>query len=483
VNDSQPASQRPTVLHLPPDVADYTLGDIAVDFAETIGLELYDWQAYCLRNILARRPDGNWAARDSCLEVPRQNGKNSVLEALELYLVFLGGARLVIHSAHEQPTAEMHFSRLRSLIEASDDLMEAMPRGGNNGFYTANGQERITLANGAQIKFKTRTKKSGRGPSPDAIVFDEAMELDQRALGALTPSLSARKKAMLVFTSSSPRSHSSMLWRLRKRALAGDGGRLFYAGWNSDPDVDLRDEDNWFLCNPSLGMGSGDRPGKEVDAMRADLDLLPPEEFAIEHLGVPEDLAGDSAAVIPLEQWDGLEDKASEAVGRVVLALDVSPDRKWSCISAAGRRDDGVFTVETVSHRPGTSWVVGEIGDLLKRAGASSVRVEKGGPAGSLIAQLTEAGVEVDEVATADLTKATGLFIDSCLSGQLRHLGQQSLRSAVVAAQLRASGDAELWSRRSSKMDITPLVAATLALGGVPALVDAARQPLYFSLS
>ena len=283
MNDSPTASQRPTLLHLPPEITDTAIGDIAVDFArEVCGLDLYDWQAWALRNILARRADGNWAARDSGLEIPRQNGKNSVLEALELYLIFLGGARLVVHSAHEQPTAEMHFARLRSLIEASDELMDAMPRTGNQGFHTANGKERIELADGRRISFKTRTKKAGRGPSPDAIIFDEAMELDARSMGALTPSLSARRKALLVFTSSSPRRDSEMLHRLRARAASGGGGRLFYAAWNSEPDVDPFDESNWFRCNPSLEMGDDERPGKQIDAMRADLDLMTPQKFAVE---------------------------------------------------------------------------------------------------------------------------------------------------------------------------------------------------------
>jgi phage terminase large subunit-like protein len=468
VSDSLTGSPRPTLLHLPPDIVDRTIGDIAVEFAaEVCGLHLYEWQAWCLRNILARRADGNWAARDSGLEIPRQNGKNSILEALELYLIFLGGARLVVHSAHEQPTAEMHFARLRSLIESSDELADEMPKTSNGGFHTANGKERIELADGRRIVFKTRTKKAGRGPSPDAIVFDEAMELEARAMGALTPSMSARRKALLVFTSSSPYKHSEQLHRLRSRALSGEGGRLFYAAWNSDPDVDPRDESNWYRCNPSLEMGDDVRPGKQIEAMRADLDTLTPEIFAVEHLGIPEE-PETSSAVIPLEQWDALEDKASEAVGRVVLALDVSPDRKWSSIAAAGRRDDGLFFVETVARRPGTSWVVGEMPELLERAGCESVRVEKGGPAGSLIAQLAEAGVDVVEVSSSDHARATGQFIDAVLSSQLHHLGQQSLRSAVVGAQLRAAGDAEMWSRRSSKMDITPLVAATLALGGVP---------------
>jgi phage terminase large subunit-like protein len=468
------------LLHLPPDLTDQALGNIAVDFAAEIGLELYDWQAWCLRNILARRPDGNWAARESCLEVPRQNGKNSVLEALELFLIFLGGCKLVIHSSYEQAGAAMHFARLRSLIESSDDLLESMPRSGNGGFYTANGQERIELADGRVIKFKTRTKSTLRGPSPDAIIFDEAMELDGRALGSMTPSMSARKRSLLVFTSSSPRSHSSMLWRLRHRAMAGDGGRLFYAGWNSDPDVDICDEANWFRCNPSLGLGDADRPGKELDAMRADLDLLPPEEFAIEHLGIPEE-PESTTTIIPLEQWDALADPASRIAGRAVFALDVSPDRKWATFGVAGRRDDGVIHIEVAERRPGTSWVVPVAVEMFAKNG-QPIRVEKGGPAGSLVSQLQEAGVEVEEVSTADHARATGQFIDAALSGGLAHLGGQSLRSAVVAASLRASGDAELWSRRSSKMDITPLVATTLAVGGVPETSDA-KQPLYFDVA
>lgn len=466
------ASQRPTLTHLPPDVVDTTIGDIAVEFAaEVCGLRLYDWQAWCLRNILARRSDGNWAARDSGLEVPRQNGKNSVLEALELYLIFLGGARLVVHSAHEQTTAEMHFARLRSLIESSDELLDAMPRTANGGFHVANGKERIELADGRRIVFKTRTKKAGRGPSPDAIVFDEAMELSARSMGALTPSLSARRKALLVFASSSPRRESEMLHRLRSRALTGEGGRLFYAAWNSAPDVDPRDEANWFACNPSLQMGDDMRPGKQLDAMRADLDLLPPEEFAVEHLGIPEE-PETSGGVISLDEWDALEDRGSVFAGRVVLALDVSPDRRWATVGAAGRRSDGLLFVETVDHRPGTAWVIDALPGLMSKAGCKSVRIEKGGPARSFLSLLAEAGIECEEVASADHAAATGQMIDAVRSGSLRHMGQQSLRSAVAGAALRASGDAEMWGRRSSKDDVTPLVACTLALGGVPVVVD-----------
>jgi len=99
------------------------------------------------------------------------------------------------------------------------------------------------------------------------------------------------------------------------------------------------------------------------------------------------------------------------------------------------------------------------------------VRIDKSGPAASFIAPLRERGVEVVEVSTAEHAQACGQFIDAAQNGGLRHLGQLSLGNAVKAAVLRPSGDTELWARRSSRSDITPLVACTLALGGVPAPV------------
>ena len=48
----------------------------------------------------------------------------------------------------------------------------------------------------------------------------------------------------------------------------------------------------------------------------------------------------------------------------------------------------------------------------------------------------------------------------------LRHLGGLELRQAVKGATKRPLGDAWAWSRRNSTVDISPLVAATLALWG-----------------
>src|SRR4029077_19466776 len=84
-------------------------------------------------------------------------------------------------------------------------------------------------------------------------------------------------------------------------------------------------------------------------------------------------------------------------------------------------------------------------------------------------------GVAVVEVTPAEHAQAVGQFLDAAAAGTVHHPataaaphGSTYLLSAVRGAELRPSGDVNLWARRSAKVNITPLVAVTLALGGVP---------------
>lgn len=399
-----------------------------------------------------------WSAFEVGLLVSRQAGKGALLEARQLAGLFYLREPFAVHSAHEFKTAHEHFLRMINLIEGCPDLDRQVFK-----VRRGAGEQAIELKTGERLRFIARSTGSGRGMTGDVVYLDEAFALTPAQMGALMPTLSAVPNPQIWYTSSAPRKESEVLHGVRARGRKGDALRMFFAEWCADDDADIGDIDAWYQANPSLGIRISEQyVNAEFEAMAA-----MPEEFRRERLGIPEEPESTSS-VIALDAWNALEDKGSEITGRAVLALDVSPDRKYATIAAAGRRDDGLPHVETVVAKPGTSWVVGELPELLKRAGCESVRIEKGGPAASLIPLLAEAGVKVDEVSTADHARATGQFIDAILAGELRHIGQQSLRSAVVAAKLRATGDAELWSRRSSKMDITALVAATLALGGVP---------------
>ncbi|AEK09394.1 terminase [Mycobacterium phage LittleE] len=86
-------------------------GQEAIDLAAACGLILDPWQELCLHEALKESEElvqlesgawvKKWAASSFGLVVSRQNGKGSILEALELAGLILFGERLIIHSAHE----------------------------------------------------------------------------------------------------------------------------------------------------------------------------------------------------------------------------------------------------------------------------------------------------------------------------------------------------------------------------------------------
>jgi hypothetical protein len=65
------------------------------------------------------------------------------------------------------------------------------------------------------------------------------------------------------------------------------------------------------------------------------------------------------------------------------------------------------------------------------------------------------------------MTRACGRLLDLVRDDNLRHLGSQELRDAVLGAKQRDVGDAWAWSRKNSSVNIAPLVAVTLGLGAV----------------
>jgi len=460
-------SQFPTILHEPPDVVSLDAAEECIQLADAYGVcdgfPLSDSQKLTLRNGLGERSDGSWAATRIADFGPRQGtGKNDKIAARELAGLILFGEELIIHTAHEFPTANESFLRLVSVFEAWDDLRAKVAR-----IRYANGEQGIELISGQRLKYRARTGGSGRGfAKADLIVYDEAQHLAQEHIAASGPAKLSNPNSQTWYAGSGGLATSAVAWAIRRSAMKGTGGRLAYTEMTAAVDgvaPDPLDRDAWYSCIPGLGRWVTE------EGVLALYDELGPELFCREILCVWEPDPGDASnAIIPAEQWDALKvATSSPIVSGQTFALDVSPDRKWTSFAVAGRTTDESIQLEVFDRRPGTSWVV-ERAKKLYTDHRKPIRIEKGGPAGSLVTLLEEQGVEVEQVSTRDLARATGQFIDAALSGNLRHLGDPNLRAAVVGAELRASGDAELWARRSSKMDISPLVSCTIALGGVP---------------
>lgn len=434
--------QEPRIKSVPPYTV--SLGDKAVAFAAKAGLHLDPWQQMVLRESLGMSQGGKWAASRVGLLVPRQNGKGSVLEALELFHLFVLNTKLIIHSAHKFDTSQEHFLRMRTLIDGNPDLarhVAATP--------TANGKEAIILRNGNRLKFKARTiSGAGRGFSADLLILDEAMLLPEQALDAMMPTLAARKNPQTWFTSSAGTPDSAALWRIVKRGREG-APRLAYFEWGCESGADVRDPQQWAKANPGLGFRMA------TAFLEDELEDLSEDGFAREHLGIWDDAA--TGAIDPA-RWASLVDAQAERGTSPAFAVATAPDRSWTAIAAAWQRPDGSTQVSVADYRQTTTWVAGRVAELRSRWG------------GRVLTDTASDGLIADAVrlSTAQQAKAHNALSDAVLAGTVRHYGdaEKELGASVRAARWKTSGDTRVLDRTGST-DISPLVAVALAMHGL----------------
>lgn len=436
---------------------DSTPGKEAVELCAMAGLHLYPWQALALTDSLGenKTPAGKkWAAFEVGLIVPRQNGKGSVLEARELFGLFLEPReKLILHSAHEFKTASEAFLRVKQLIDSSDWLTRKVAR-----MRTSHGEEGIELIDGSRLRFVARSTGSGRGFTADCLILDEAYNLGASEMAALLPTLGARPNPQVWYTSSAGMTQSEQLRQVRVRGRRGDGGKLRYLEWSCPEDADLDDPTNWAMANPTMGYRIGQ------DFIASERKALPDEAFARERLGIwAED---NQQTVIDLKIWAASADKESRPEGQVAFAIDARPDRSTAAIASSGRRSDGRLHTKVVDHRPGMGWIVDRVVELNDRYKPVAILLDPAGPAGSLIADLQEVGIEPILVSAREMGQACGAFHTDVVNDQLRHADQDTLNSALRQAVTRNLGDAWAWDRRHGRGDISPLVAATLACHG-----------------
>ncbi len=444
-----------------------SLGPEAVELAGEFGLELDDWQARYLECSLAFDARGRWESFENGLTVPRQNGKGGIIEARMLAGLFLLEEPLLTYTAHEFKTAQEHFLRIRTLIEGGPLRYRQQIRT----IRKASGAEAVELKSGQRLRFLARSQGSGRGFSGDVVFFDEAMMLWSATVGALLPTMSARTKVtaggpQLYYTGTAGHGEqAAVLAGVRDRAIAGDDDGLFYAEWaggaaydHTGANVDLDDEGEWARANPAVGYGR-----IEIEFIRRERASMTDDEFARERLG----LWGSGAlrGAIDPDVWRALGDAGSKPSGQVALAVDVPPEGRRASIARAGERADGRVHVE-VDVRPGTSWAVERLAAVAKKRGAVVV-LDGGSRAAALIPGLTAAGVTPVVYGTRDVVTACSAFMDRVDEDGLRHLAQPELAIAVDAARRRKVGDAWAWHRRDTSVDISPLVAATLAMHGL----------------
>ena len=483
LNEVLLGEQVPQIVHLPPDVHSLDAATEVIELADAYGVAdgwpLDESQKFTIRAACGLRADGSWAASTVADFEPRQNGKNDALAAREIAGLILWDEQLIIHTAHEFPTANEAFLRIVSVFENWDALRSKVAR-----IRYANGEQGIELLTGQRLKYRARTGGSGRGfAKADLVVYDEAQHLQSEHVAASGPTKLANRNSQAWYLGSGGLSTSVNAWALRKRALSGNGGRLAYvehtaeevsldaSGKVKSTRPDVYDRSGWARANAAYGYRITEEKMFDV------LGELGPDLFARECECIWDPLPDmGSGGPIDMARWAELFDPDSAPVGSWSVAIDVGPDLRWSSVVAAGRRSDSKLHVEVLARRPGTDWVL-EFA-RLNLGEAKAFRIASTGPGGFLIPLFAEAGIPVEAVSAGDVTAACSMLIGAVAEGTIRHRGGNELPAAISNATIGLRGDSQAWSRVKSSGDISALVAATIAVGGVPesAVVDLLTQ-------
>jgi hypothetical protein len=419
-------------------------GPDAVELAAECGMVLDPWQAEELYWSLAERDDGVWAALDYLLICARQNGKNVILETRELYGLVVLGER-ILHTAHEFKTAKESFEALETMLEANKSVLRQRT---DRHASIATGYD-MTFRSGGKIQYLARTRSSGRGfRGIDLLVMDEVQDMNNDHQGALGPTISSKANAQSWYQGSAPEVRSEVLHRLRKQLRSGVGGTLGGAEFSADPDADLDDRVQWRQANPNLRV--------TIETIARERIAYSDEDFACERLSISPDPLEAGGPFGPA--WAACCDPKVTIEKPTVFGLDVNPDRTGAGI--VGVCADPAL-VSVAEYRPGVDWVVGRCAELRDRYKVAFA-VDKGGPAGSLVEDLRRARVRVVELDGRSMAKAYGTFWDAVNDKQVGVRTDEDLDKAVAGAERRSVGDSWTWGRKSSRADITLLVAATV---------------------
>ncbi|NEG90623.1 terminase [Bifidobacterium aerophilum] len=426
----------------------------------------YDlWQQGLLYLLFARRADGKYACGEGGTVVSscRQIGKTFTLGTAMFLKCVLHPGLKVIWTAHHTRTSDETFADLCDLAK-NKLLARHVER-----IRRANGQQEITFRNRSRIMFGARENGFGRGlHSVDVEIFDEAQILTVRALDNMLPIVNVSPDPLVVFLGNPPKpgDQSEVFEEKRAAAINGTDG-MVYVELAADRDADQDDREQWAKANPSYPKRTSETA---ILRMR---NLMADDSFRREALGIWDETTASRAIDPTAWQAATVEPESVDKTGLVGYALDMAPDRSSLAIGGAIRHPDGTVHVELREFRAtrqnGTMWAVDHIAEHWPKT--ASVVIDAQSPAAALLQELKSRHVRPIVTNAQDMGRACGMFQDMLNARKLTHLpdgDSPALATAVANAVTRPIGQSGAvgWNKMGSDIDISPLVAVTLALYG-----------------
>jgi len=216
-------------------------------------ITLQDWQKDIIRNVFG------WKIKETGLrryqyvyiEVPKKNGKSTMLAPISLYLLGWDGepGAEIFGAAADREQARIVFETAKEMVEMSPELSAELQTFKYSITHPASGSWYKVVSAEAYTK---------HGPNLHAIAFDEiAIQPHSELYDTLRKGIAARLQPMLLMitTAQVKETFGHELHRYAKDVMNGviQDDRWYVKIYSAGEDDDIFEQSTWEKANPSLG--------------------------------------------------------------------------------------------------------------------------------------------------------------------------------------------------------------------------------------
>jgi phage terminase large subunit-like protein len=430
-----------------------TKGTQIAELAERIGQPLLDWQKLILDDMCTVDKQGMFIRKTNLLLIARQSGKSHLARMRCLAGLFMFGEKDILIMSSNRAMAMKSFNIMADIIERNDWMRTQLKDGDpKKGIRRTNGDERIILANGAQLEVAAATSDGARGRSADFLWIDELREVSTAAMDAAKSVTLARMNSQRLFTSNAGDAYSTELNSLHAACRNYPPKSLGYYEYSAPDFCDIWDRNAWALANPSMGFLIS------VEAIEETIASSSPDAARTETL-----CQWISALNCPFttEVLENSSDSTLEmAVGAyTVFGFDVSPSRRNGSLVAGQLLPDGrigIGILETYTSQVAI--------DELKMAASIKAWCDIYKPrivcfdkyATQTIAdRLSNSGVITEDVSGQQFYKACGDLLEGLTNLRVVHNGQKELIEQFQNTAAKTNDSAWRIIKRRSSGDIS----------------------------
>ena len=191
------------------------------------------------------------------LEIPKKNGKTTLIAGLGLYhLVCDGPGGQIYCCAADRDQASLAYQAMLQMIEQDETLQEILQ-------ITDSKKSICNRKTGTFLKVLSAEAYTKHGINPTVVIFDELHAQPNRDLWDVMTfgSGAARKQTLywIITTAGDDPDHASIGWEEHEYARRVRDGEVQDPYWyvriyGAPGNADIFDEKIWFACNPSLGV-------------------------------------------------------------------------------------------------------------------------------------------------------------------------------------------------------------------------------------